>query len=206
LIQALEGHITDHHRFMIKTIMSNIKKLEQTLEELDQQIDAQTKPYEQEKELLQTIPGVGGQVAVVMLSEIGVEMEQFPSHKQLASWAGISPGNNQSAGKTQSSRINKGNKWLKSKLVEAGWGAARSKGTYMYSKYRSLVSRKGAKKAVIAIGHKILIAAYYILRDKLSYKDLGYQYIEKLKQGRLSSFSRDQASQIETGIARLGVS
>jgi hypothetical protein len=109
-------------------------------------------------------------------------MEVFPNEQHLASWAGMSPGNNESAGKKKNSRITHGNKYLRTMLVQAGWAASRTKNTYLGSKYKSLVGRRGKKKALIAVGHKILIAAYHILKDKVVYKDLGTEHLENLNK------------------------
>ena len=148
-------------------------------------------------ELLKTIPGVGEGIALGIISEIGVDMEQFPSHKQLSSWAGVSPGNNESAGKNRSGKITQGNKWLKTKLVEAGWSAFHSKDTYLQSKYRSLVRRKGPKKAIIALGHKILISAYHMIKNKKSYKELGNSYLDNSRKENLINFYKHQLSKLE---------
>jgi transposase len=197
LVRALEGQVSEHHRFMLKEILETKEHLEGKIKKLDARIDKEIAPYQKEKELLQSIPGVGEGVAIGLIAEIGVNMEQFSSPKHLASWAGMSPGNNESAGKTKSGRTTQGNKWLKSKLVEASWGATRSKETYLGNKYKSLVSRKGPQKAIIAIGHKILVSAYHILKEKVNYKDLGASYLEKLKQGKLVTFCRGELAKLE---------
>ena len=111
-------------------------------------------------------------------------MEQFPDEKHLASWAGMSPGSNESAGKKKSSRITHGNKYLRTMLVQFAWAATRTKGTYLRAKYDSLVIRRGKKRALIAVGHKILIAAYFILKDKVEYQELGYEYLQNLKKDK----------------------
>ena len=133
-------------------------------------------------ELLATIPGVGKEGAANILAEMGNNMDQFPDEKHLASWAGMSPGSNESAGKKKSTRITHGNKNLKVLLVQCGWAATRTKGTYLRSKYDSLVGRRGKKRALVAIGHKILIAAYFILKDKVAYKELGAEFLQELKK------------------------
>lgn len=198
ILQALEGRVDAGHRFMLKAIMDHIIDLERRIEELTKEINKVSGPYQRELEFLKTIPGVGEGLAVGIVSEIGVDMEQFPSHKHLASWAGVSPGNNESAGKNRSGRITQGNKWLKTKLVEAGWAACHSKDTYLRSKYRSLVRRKGPKKAIIALGHKILIAAYYIIKHKKSYKELGSSYLDNFRKDKLINFYKQQLSKLES--------
>jgi transposase len=197
ILKALEGHLDEGHRYMLKTLFKHIGELEVKLKELDKEIARVSGPYQSELELLKTIPGVGDGIAVAIISEIGVDMEEFPSHKHLASWAGISPGNNESAGKNKSGRTTQGNKWLKTSLVEASWSASRSKDTYLQSKYRSLVRRKGPKKAIIALGHKILVSAYYILKELKSYKELGSTYLDKTKKDKLINFYKDQLAKLE---------
>jgi transposase len=197
ILKALEGRLHEGHRYILKTLLKHIVELEGKIEELDKEIVRVSGPYQRELELLKTIPGVGGGIALGIISEIGVDMEQFPSHKHLSSWAGVSPGNNESAGKNKSGRTTQGNKWLKTKLVEASWSATHSKDTYLRNKYRSLVSRKGPKKAIIALGHKILVSAYYILKELKSYKELGSTYLDKTKKDKLITFYKDQLAKLE---------
>jgi transposase len=156
--EALTGYVTPHHRFMMRTLLGNMVKIESTISEIEDQLEVALEPYKLERELLETIPGVGKDGAIGIIAEISTEMEHFPDHKHLASWAGLSPGSNESAGKNKSGRITYGNKYLRSLLVECGWAASRTKNTYMSSKYKSLVGRRGKKRAIIALGHKILIA------------------------------------------------
>jgi transposase len=205
VLKALEGHLDEGHRYMLKTIFKHILELEEKLEELGKEATRLSGPYQKELELLKTIPGVAEGIGIGIISEIGVNMEQFPSHKHLASWAGVSPGNNESAGKNKSGSITQGNKWLKTQLVEAGWAASRSKETYLSSKYRSLVKRKGPKKAIIALGHKILVSAYYILKELKSYKELGSRYVENTKKDKLISFYKTQLAKLEENSASLSL-
>lgn len=180
LIQALTGNLTEHHKFMLGVIKQSIKDKKLLINKLDKQIDNKLKENTMvlDAELLSTIPGVDKEAATYILSEIGNQMEHFPNEQHLASWAGLSPGNNESAGKKKSSRITHGDKWLKSMIVQCAWAATRTKGTYLRSKYDSLVGRRGKKRALVAVGHKILIAAYFILKNKDSYKELGGQFLE----------------------------
>ena len=184
LTASLKGNLTNHHRFMLQTVKESIKSKEQIIAKLDAQIDILLKENELvlDAELLATIPGVGKEAAAYILAEIGNDMSQFPDEQHLASWAGMSPGSNESAGKKKSARITHGDVYLKVILVQSGWAATRTKGTYLRSKYDSLAGRRGKKKALIAIGHKILIATYFILKDKVAYKELGATYLQELKK------------------------
>lgn len=180
---ALEGHIREHHRFMLKTISQSIQNIEETILTVELRIDVFLDKLSREIELLESIPGVGKETATTILAEIGNDMEVFPDHKHLASWAGIAPGSNESAGKKKSTRITHGNIHLKTALVEAAWAASHTKDTYLNRKFTSLVSRRGPKKALVAVGHKILTAAYYILKFGETYKEPDdTAYREKRKQ------------------------
>jgi len=180
LKSALKGKLTEHHKFMLTTIKESITDKEALIEKLDNRIESHLKANELtlDAELLQTIPGVGKDAAAGILAEIGNNMEQFPNEQHLASWAGMSPGNNESAGKKKSSRTTHGDIFLKIFLTQCAWAATRTKHTYLRSKYDSLVVRRGKKRALIAVGHKILVAAYFILRDKVEYKELGSEFLQ----------------------------
>jgi len=167
LKKALNGKITDHHRFMLQLIVNTITHINNQIALLEAQMGIYIESMKQDVELLQTIPGVSIQIATGILAEIGNDMSVFPSHSHLSSWAGVCPGNNESAGKKKSSRVTHGNKFLKTTLIEAAWAASHSKTNPILAiKHRSIAMRRGAKKANLAIGHKILVAAYHILRDK----------------------------------------
>jgi transposase len=194
--EALTGFITPHHRFMLKTIMGNIAKIESTIAEVEAQIECCIEPYKIERKLLESIPGVGKDGATYIIAEVGVDMDQFPDQTHLASWAGVCPGSNETAGKNKSGRITYGNKYLRSILAECGWAASRTKNTYLSAKYKSLVSRRGKKKALIAVAHKILIATYFILKDKMEFKELGYDHLNNFKKDRLIAYYRQQLEKL----------
>jgi len=194
--EALTGYVTPHHRFMLKTIMRNILRIENTIAEVDTQIEVCIEPYKVERELLESIPGVSKVGSTCIIAEVGVDMGQFPDQNHLASWAGICPGSNETAGKNKSGRITHGDKYLRSLLVECGWAASRTKNTYLSAKYKSLVGRRGKKKAIIAVGHKILIATYFIIRDKIEFKELGTDHLNNFKRDRLIAYYRQQLEKL----------
>lgn len=179
LKEALRGHFRAHHALLVGEILAHVDYLEEAIERLSAEIGEAIAPFSCQVELLDTIPGVDRRTAEVIIAEIGVDMERFPSAAHLASWAGMCPGNNESAGKHRSGRARKGSKWLRTALVEAGNAAARTKDTYLRARYQRVKSRQGHKKAVVALGHSILIAAYHILSRGLPYADLGGDYFQK---------------------------
>jgi transposase len=180
LRKALEGRFTDHHRFMVETILGHLEFLDEWIERVSEEVAAKIRPFEAYRDLLDTIPGVNRLTAEVIIAEIGVDMTQFPTHAHLASWAGLCPGNHESAGKHASGKTRKGDQWLRRGLTESAHAAARTKHTYLSSRYHRLVSRRGKKKATIAVAHTILTSAYYILKRSVPYQDLGEGYLEKL--------------------------
>lgn len=195
--EALTGYVTEHHRFMLRTILSNIKKIESTLGEIEQQIAKMTEPHKEIIGLLETIPGVGHDGAIGIIAEISLDMDKFPTHKHIASWAGACPGSNESAGKNKSGRITYGNKYLRALLVEQAWAASRTKNTYFSSKYKSLVGRRGKKRAIIAIGHKILIAAYFIIKNRIAFNELGEDYLNNFRKDKLVEYYKKQLAKLE---------
>lgn len=194
--EALTGYVTGHHRLMLKMIWDNMARLETTILEVDTSIETATASLGIELDLLQQIPGVGKNGAIGIIAEIGVDMSQFPDHKHLASWAGMCPGSNQSAGKNKSGRITYGNKYLRSTLVELGWAASRTKNTYFESKFKSMVGRRGKKKTIIALGHKILIAAYHIIKDKAGFKELGADHLNNFRRDKLVAYYKKQLASL----------
>lgn len=179
---ALHGLFRDHHAGMLKRILKHIRFLDQEIAELEAEIDSHCQPFAEAIEQLQTAPGIQKRSAQDLVAETGVEMSQFPSHKHLCSWASICPGNNESGGKRKSGKTAKGNKWLTSILVECGHAAGRTKDTYLGSKYRRLSGRKGKKRAAVAIGHDLLEGVYFMIRDKVDWKELGPDYYDTVKK------------------------
>jgi len=186
LKEALVGQVREHHKFMIKVSLKHIRAIEKILSDIERKIQEKiNRHYKEEYELLQTIPGVKGE-ASTLIAEMGVDMGRFPSEGHLSSWAGMSPGNNESAGKKKPGSTTCGNKCLKTMLTEFGWVASKTKDTYLRSKYHSLVGRRGKKKALVALGHKILIMCYYILKDRVAYKELGVDYLDKRRKDKIA--------------------
>jgi transposase len=183
---ALEGKLEQHHRFLLELQLQRLEAAERDLTVLEQRIQQRLEAYATQLALLDEIPGVDWTLAAVIIAELGVDMSVFASVSQLASWAGVCPGNNESAGKRKSSRIPSGNVYLKSALVEAANAAARAKGTYLRDKFFRLKARRGYKRSVVAIAHKILVAVYHMLSQQVSYNDLGDLYLDKLNKNHLT--------------------
>ncbi len=185
LRKALEGHVTAHHRFMLETLWDHLKYLEGLLGKLDGRIEDMMRPFASARALLMTIPGVKEQASAVMVAEMGVDMSQFPSSQQFASWAGLCSGNNQSAGKRKSGRTRKGDGWLRCGLCQAAWAASHTKNTYLSSQFRRIAARRGKKRAIVAAAHTIGIIAYEMLKTGKPYKELGANYLDTLQPERL---------------------
>jgi transposase len=183
---ALEGRLEEHHRFLLKLQLDRLETAEKDLAILERCIQEKLNPYAAQLTLLQEIPGVDWTLAAVIIAELGVDMSVFQTVTQLTSWAGVCPGNNESAGKRKSSRIPKGNVYLKTALVEAANAAARAKGTYLRDKFYRIKARRGYKRAAVAVAHKILVAIYHMLSQNVPYKDLGDLYLDKLNKHRLT--------------------
>jgi transposase len=179
LERALRGCCAAHQHFLIAQQLAHIDFLEETIERLSTEVAERVSPSEEAIERLETIPGVGRRTAEAMLAEIGSEMSRFPTAGHLASWAGMCPGNNESGGKRRSGQTNKGNPWLRAALVEAAQAAGRTKDTYLSAQYRRLTSRRGKKRAAVAVGHTILVIAYHLLKHSCGYEELGSDYFDK---------------------------
>ena len=179
LIEALRGRVRPPHQFLLKVHMSHIEALEKSIGEIDAEVGALLEPFRAKVERLKTIPGVSDVAAEVLVSEIGMDMSRFPTPGHLISWAGLCPRNDESAGKRRSTRLRKGAPWLKATLVQAAWSAARCKAGYLPAQFRRIKSRRGPKKAVMAVAASMLTAAYFILRDEVNYRDLGGDYFDR---------------------------
>jgi transposase len=184
LVEALRGRVTKHHRFLLKLHLGQVDAVNQALKEVDAQLSDALAPFRQSVKLLVTIPGVGDLVAEVLVAEIGVDMSRFKTAGHLLSWAGMCPRMDESAGKRKSTRLRKGAPWLKTILVQAAWAAARAKGTYLRAQFLRLKSRRGPKKAILAVAASILTAAYHMMRRGVEYKDLGASYFDLKDQSK----------------------
>jgi transposase len=173
LREALEGRFRAHHGLLLGELLAHLDYLEEAVERLSTQVARVVAPFSPLLALLITIPGVSRRTAEVILAEIGIDMGQFPSAGHLASWAGICPGNNESAGKHRAGTTRKGSRWLRVALIEAANAAARGKGTYLASQYARLKGRRGHKKAIVAVAHSILVIAWHLLSTGQPYSDLG---------------------------------
>ncbi|WP_435164098.1 IS110 family transposase [Paenibacillus glycanilyticus] len=183
LIEALNGRVRLHHRFMIRRHLEHMQQVEEHIEILNKEIDRLLEPYKEEVALLVTIPGIQEDAAASILAEIGPDMSIFPTENHLASWGAVCPGSNESAGKRKSSKTNKGNKGLKAVLCQAAWAASKTKNTRIAAFYSRVVKRRGPKKAAMATAHLILKICYFMLRDKTTYEELGWDYLPKKEKG-----------------------
>jgi transposase len=180
LAWALDGRIDEHHRFLLKLQLRRLEQLDTDIREVDEQVDQRLTRYSMECTRLARIPGVDRITAAIVVAEIGVDMSAFKSAAHLASWVGVCPGNDESAGKRRSGRTTPGNQALKTALVQAAWAATRAKAAgYLRTKYWRLKARRGAKRALLAIAHKILIAIHAILSRGVEYCDLGETYLDE---------------------------
>jgi transposase len=182
LERALVGRITDHHRFLLRLHMQMIEALEGQVASLDQRIGEQVDPFRWAVALLDEIPGVSEVTAHVIVSEVGTDMRRFPSIAHFLSWCGLCPRNDESAGKRRSTKIRKGAPWLKATLIQAAWAACRSKETYYHAQFLRLRSRRGPKKAVVAVAASMMTAVYYMLLNGTAFTDLGPNHFLKTEK------------------------
>jgi transposase len=197
LLLALQGRIRDHHRFLLGQLLDELKFTEGKISELDQRIRECLRSCQQVITLWTSMPGISEVTAWSLAAEIGTNPEQFPRGSNLASWAGICPGNNESGGKRKSGKTRKGNRWLRRALNQAAWAAARTKNTYFAARFRHLAAKRGNKRAIVAIGHKLLVLAHYLLQHNCPYRELGGDYYRQLRGPSLSP-------SLVRGLQRLG--
>jgi transposase len=179
LKQALAGTFKPHHALIVSHILAHLDYLDETIATLSEEVEQRLSPFAYKAENLCTITGVAARTSQVILAELGPDMSRFVSDRHATSWAAICPGNNESAGKRGSGKTRKGNRYLRAALVEAANAAVRSKNTYLRAQYEQVKRRRGHKKAIVAVAHSILVAAYHILKDDVPYQDLGGDYFTR---------------------------
>jgi transposase len=181
LTKALEGRVNPHPRFVLTELWSQVDGLDETIARCDARRQELCGPFDEAVDLLDTIPGVARRTAEMIVAESGTAMERFPSADQWASWAGVAPGNYESAGKRPSGKPRKGKRFLRTTLVQAAHAAARTKRTYLSAQYRRLASRRGKKRAMLAVAHSILVMAYYIIQRREPYHEAGADVFDRLQ-------------------------
>ncbi len=195
LKDALAGRFNSHHGLLCRAVLARIDQADATIDELTKRIEELLDPHEAAVTLLVGIPGVSNRTAQVILAEIGTDMSRFPTPEHLASWAGMCPGNNESAGKHRSGRTRYGSKWLRIALVEAAQAAGRSKDTYLSAQYARIRGRRGPGRAAVAVGHSILVIAWHLLSTGETYTDLGGDYFEKRRNS--TAYQKRLVAQLE---------
>jgi transposase len=185
LCLALEGQVTEHHRFVLGELLDHLGYLESQIERFTRRIEEVSRPFASAIEALTQVTGLEQRAAQNVVAEIGATMEPFPSEHHLASWSGVCPGSNESGGKRKSGKTSKGNRWLRSALVQAAWSAVRKKDSYFQAQYRRLAARRGKKRAILAVAHSLLTVIYHMLKTGSTFKDLGGDYFDKLNKNRL---------------------
>lgn len=188
LVEALRGRVREHHRFMLKLHLEQVNALQAAIAELERRLAQRLEPFREHMKLLLTMPGISQTAAQVMASEMGLDMQRFPTADSLVSWAGMCPRSDESAGKRRSTRIRKGAPWLKTTLIQAAWAAVRTKNSYLRALFHRLKARRGAMKAIVAVAASMLRSAYHMLTRGVPYQDLGAFHFDARK--RMRSVSR----------------
>lgn len=186
LERALEGRVREHHRFLLRQLLDELYFIEGKITQVEQRLEQQMGSFQQAVTLWQTIPGVNEITAWSLVAEMGVDLSQFERVEKLTAWAGVCPGNNESGGRRLSGTSRKGNRWLRRVLTQAAWAAVRKGDTYLGARFRRLASRRGRKRALLAIAHKILVIAYWMLKTGQQFRDLGADYFDRLKSTDLT--------------------
>jgi transposase len=188
LEQALTGRVKPHHRLLLRELLDHVDYLDRAIERVSAAIAERTRPFAAALALLCSIAGVKQRTAEVLLAEIGGDMSRFPSARHLCSWAALCPGNHESGGKRRSGQTRKGNRWLRAGLLQAAWAAVRVKGGYFGAQFRRIARRRGEKRAAVAVAHSILTVIYHVLKDGVSYNELGAAYFDRLEPGKLARY------------------
>jgi transposase len=179
LREALTGRLTAHHCFMLRELLDDLEHTEAKMTTVEAELERRLRPFQADVDRLCTIPGVDRVTAWGVLSEIGLNMDQFPSAQHLASWAGMCPGNAESAGKRLSGKTRKGSAFLRRHLCQAAWGIAMKKNNYLSALFRRIARHRGSKRATMAVGHAILMIAFHLFKRKTTYVDLGFDYFDR---------------------------
>jgi transposase len=185
---AFEGRFEERHRFQMEELLDQLKFLDATIAEFAQKIEERSQPLQDKIDLLMTIPGTDRITASSVIAEIGGDMNQFPTAQHLASWAGICPGNKESAGKQYSGKTRKGSRWLRRILCQAAWAASHTKNTYLAAQFRRIAAKRGKQRAIVAVAHSILVAAFYILKRNEPYREAGGNYFEQVNPTALRRY------------------
>ena len=193
LEQAVVGDLSEVLRFVVQQQLQHLHDLEAQIAACDTKVEDLLRPFDAQLEQLRSVTGVGPRTAEIILVEVGLAIERFPTARHLAAWAGMSPGNRQSGGKRQQARTRKGSPWLRAALAEAAWAASKSKDAYLPALFRRLSARRGKKRAIVAVGHSILVTCYYLLTRGGMYQDLGEHYFDQ----------RDRQNVVRRSVRRL---
>jgi transposase len=183
---ALRGRVTENHRFLLRLHLNQVDSIQRAIDAIDGRLEQRLEPFRAHVDRLTDIPGISTVIARVIIAEVGLDMTRFPTHHHLISWAGLCPRLDESAGKARSRHIRKGNPWLKVDLTQAAMAARRAKKSYLRAQFNRLATRRGVKKAVVAVAASILTSAYFILRDGVAYRDLGPDYLDRRDPGTIA--------------------
>ena len=193
LLRSIQGFFTDHHRFLLKSLLETISNLEQQIAELDREISRSMVAQKSVLDRMKKAPGISDVAAADILAELGPTLESFPTDSALASWSGLCPGNNESAGKRKSGHSPVYKHHLKTIMLEVAWAAIKKKGSYFKEKYYRLKARRGARKAIMAIAHRILLGIYHVIKDGVEFRDLGEEYLKDKNRSQKFVLLRKQA-------------
>jgi transposase len=183
---ALEGRVTAHHRFLLQRLLGQLTFLEAEIALYDARVEEAARPFAAILTRLDTMPGVDRRTAENVLAELGSDMGVFPTPAHLASWVAVCPGNHETGGKSYKGSTRHGNRWARRAFTQAAWAATRTKHTYAAAQFRRLAPRRGVKRAVVAVAHSLLVAAYYLIRDDVTYRDLGADHFDRLAPAQLT--------------------
>ena len=198
---ALFGNITEHHRWMLSLLWDQLNAAETFIAGWDERIAQLARPQPPALEKVDAIPGIDRRVAEVVLAEIGPDMSPFPTDAHLSSWAGMCPGNNQSAGKNRSGKTTKGSRWLRQARVQAAWAASHKKDSYCQAHAHNLMRRRGRKRGLVAVAHSRLLVIYHILNDGTEYRDLGRDFLDRIRADHLIRYHLKQLQQLGLTVA-----